>query len=459
MAYRFDDRFMRVVPPEVDLGEIRRQWRALAPPYDVHDWKMPLPIWAQGGNADSGDAAWRELQRDLETDDPDRHRPMCIYVHIPFCDSKCGFCDAYSFRLAPPQCDLMDRYVAALEQEMRAWARLEAVARRPVTTVHFGGGTPTFLGIERFSRVIATCSKHFRTTPATEWAVESTAAHLTPEMLDRLHDLGVRRLHVGVQTLEDGVRRHIGRRLPAAEVVARIEAAAARGWVVSADLLCGLPDETLEGFVDGIRRLLACGIHGFSLFELLVYPQNQRWAMRYGLLDQDHLSNYLMFQVGASYLEAAGFRKNLFNHWADERDRNLYFTFPTRGEDLLALGAIADGSFGDYHFRHPEYAPYVRQVSDAFPALENGLRANAFEQRLRPYSVALLAGELPLTLAARLDHDLPGEGASLLARWADRALVRAGESGGALGLTTNGTWFTGNMIDDVRRAYQATTGG
>ena len=79
------------------------------------------------------------------------------------------------------------------------------------------------------------------------------------------------------------MRAAIGRRRPGGEAIIKIEDALARGWIVSVDLICGLPGQSLAGFLDGLRTLIGIGVDGFSLYELLIYPQNHRWAESYGL--------------------------------------------------------------------------------------------------------------------------------------------------------------------------------
>jgi len=450
MEHRFFDLFFHSAPSTVDVESIRRQWLALQPPFRVDDWVLPLPVWAQRGYTETGAGAWEILRRDLRG--VEATRPVCIYVHVPFCSSKCGFCDSYSFKLGRQQAQHSAEYVELLEREMRLWSQQGNLGRRPVTTVHLGGGTPSFIGVGPLARIIEGCTRRFATSPQTEWALESTVTHLSPDMLACLHAAGFRRLHLGVQTLEDPVRRHIGRRQLAANVLAKTAEIVALGWVVSVDLLCGLPDQTLSGFLDGLQALCEVGVHGFSLYELLIYPQNRKWAERYGLTHRSHLPSYWMFQAGASCLETQGYRKNLFNHWANAADQNLYFTFPARGEDLLALGAIADGVWGDFHYRHPRYGPYRRSVSDDFPALEGGVRRNALENRLHPLTTALLAGNIPPALAPAFEVSLPGSDLTLLEWWIDLALLERHHDG-HLCLTANGSWFVGNMISQLATLY------
>jgi len=277
--------------------------------------------------------------------------------------------------------------------------------------------------------------------------LETTVESLTPVMIATLHDLGFRRLHIGVQTMENRVRTTIGRRRSSEEVLQATQATLALGWIVSVDLLCGLPGQTLEGYLEGIQSLIALGVNGFSLYELLIRSQNRRWAEFHNLTRRSHLPNYFMMQAGAKMLESNGYHKNLFNHWADKKDTNVYFTFPTRTEDCLAIGAIADGVFGDYHYRHPRFASYLKTDSSRSPGLEGGLRRNAQEIQLQPLTIAILSGHIQRDLIADLNR-FTISGIPLVERWLAHSLVRWDANGG-LDLTTNGTWFAGNMVTEL----------
>jgi oxygen-independent coproporphyrinogen-3 oxidase len=436
------DAFFRDAPREVDVAAIRREWLALRPPYDIAARDLPLPVWARRPFTESGEQAWRTLCGDVPAIDPGR--PFCIYVHVPFCHERCAFCDCYSFRLAAHIDEHTGRYLEELEREARLWSALGTLRTRPVSTVHFGGGTPTFLDLQSFERLVALCRDNFATGPSTEWALESTASPLSESRLSHLAGLGFTRLHIGVQSLQDEVRQRLGRQSTSAGVLRAIANALDRGWIVSVDLIFGLPGQTLSGLLADIRTLATAGINGFSLYELQASSRNRRFIKAHGLEDRDRQLNYFMAQAASHLLAALGYHKTLFNHYADRRDTNLYFTFPARGEDCLALGTIADGYFGDYHYRHPEYAAYSRAAGDHFPGLQGGLRRTPFENRLQPLTVALLAGSVPTALLEDPAGPLNPE---LLAAWQECLLLAAEPGGSALRLTGNGSWFVGNMLD------------
>jgi len=329
-------------------------------------------------------------------------------------------------------------------RELETWGSQGSLGEREVSTAHLGGGTPTFLGQERLARVVERCRASFTLTSETEIALESTVGALTPAMTDTMDELGIRRVHVGVQSLDDAIRQTIGRRDPSSVVLARIEAALERGWVVSVDLVCGLPGQTTAGFVDDVQTLVALGVDGFSLYELLIYPQNRAWAEANGLADRSHVPNFVMFVAAAEALDARGFTKRTFNHWANERDADVYFTSPARGEDCLAVGTIADGVFGDYHFRHQRFAGYVHGAHEDGIGLEGGLRRTSAENRLHPLVTAILSGTIAQDVVAAIDARFP-EDEPLSEDWLEHRLVARGPSGD-LRLTAGGAWFAGNMV-------------
>ncbi len=407
-------------------------------PYPLGPRSLPPPVWAERGYDDSGAEAWRRLREILSTSQ--ESGPISVYVHVPFCDRRCAFCDCHSLPLGPRSQDRQEEFGAALLAEMAAWAGLGALSRRPVTTIHFGGGTPSFLSDAIFARILEACRACLGVTPRTEWALESTSSPLNDRYLAQLRDWGFTRLHVGVQTLEDPVRRAIGRREPAQAVEDKVARALGFGFVVSVDVVYGLPGQTRAGLLRSLERLAALGVDGFSLYQLQISDRNRKFLERQGITAQDAARDYALFLAADEFLTGAAYRKNHFVHYARPRDANLYYTHMVRGEDLLALGPTADGVFGDYHYRHPEYREYVE--GGGAPMLEGGVRENALERRVRPVVTALMAGSLPADLLGRPN------GAGLAARWSESGLIDP--TGNGFSLTADGSWFLGEMLRQLK---------
>jgi oxygen-independent coproporphyrinogen-3 oxidase len=423
----------------VDPEPILAQWRAVRGRLAIERATLPLPVWAVRGFEETGPEAWQRLSHEEVPDRPG-DGPVSIYVHVPFCDRRCGFCNSYSTVLGERGRHREERYVRALAAEIDAWAAVEPLGRRPVATVHFGGGTANCLEADRFAALLAACRERFRVGPETEWAVESTSALLTKEHLDQLLAWGFRRLHVGVQTLEDPVRRAIGRRDPAPLVVEKLRRALAAGFVTSVDVMYALPGQSAAGLVATLETLADAGLHGVSVYGLQVTHRNRRFLERHGAARRDPLREYLWFQAAEQLLRRRGYRKTHFTHFALPPDSNLYYSHPERGEDLLALGATADGAFGGYHYRHPELQPYLTGTTPAGPALEGGVSETPSERLLHPVATELMAGAVRPETLERLGA------APLLARWREWALVAGDTAAGRLTLTANGSWFVADML-------------
>ena len=204
------------------------------------------------------------------------------------------------------------------------------------------------------------------------------------------------------------------------------------GFIVSVDVVYGLPGQTLEGLIGSLERLVALGVDGFSLYQLQISDRNRRFLERQGIAAQDPARDYELFQAADQYLTGGGYRKNHFVHYARERDTNLYYTHLVRGEDLLALGPAADGVFGAYHYRHPEFREYV--AGGAWPALEGGVEENALERKIRPAVAALMAASIPESAPVQ--------------RWLERGLIERSEHG--LALSASGSWFLGEMLRELK---------
>ena len=446
MVQNIFDQFFHSSLPMIDREAIREEWRSIKPPYEINARRLPLPIWARRGLTDSGKKAWATLHDELCQSN--ETKAYCIYIHIPFCANKCAFCDCYSFRLGRYRSRHIDLYLAALDQEMSLWSQMGSLVQRPVSTVHFGGGTPTFLGEDAFRQLVQSCRHYFNISPQTEWALETTSSELDDPVFSMLDSLGFSRIHLGVQSLDDPIRQLIDRRESSRAVLEKLMKAISLGWVTSVDLIFGLPTQSLESILKDIAMLSNIRVHGFSLYELQRSHRNLQFIEQNGLMNRDRLSEYFFFQGASQLLASLGYEKRFFNHFALEEDKNLYFTFPERGEDCLAMGTIADGVFNSYHYRHPVYAAYCKSVSQTFPGLMGGVRNTAREDCLASLETAILSGEIS---APHLVQVFGRERShALLQQWFESALIATDpEDAGRLLLTTNGSWFVGEMMADL----------
>ena len=440
------NKFLSKAGDYLDSKEVLRYYLALNQDYQINQNHMPIPIWRRKGFSDQGSEAWNQIKRINDQIPIDRN--LSIYIHVPLCPSRCSFCDCLTRVVQQDVKKTLDGYLQTLLKEINAWQHCGGLSERFVSTVHFGGGTPLFLGFERFSTLVKALRSSFNITSFTEWALETTCRSLNINNLEGLTELGFRRLHLGVQSMEPDVRPLLKRREIPDRILEKIKAARQLDWIVSVDLLVGLPAETLDGMLDGIEQLIHAGVDGFSIYELNVSTQNMAFANQYHLLTRDRRENYWLFVAAVIFLLQQGYSKNLFNHFVNDRDQNLYFTFPLRAEDCLAMGAYADGVFEDYHYRHYDYLATIKATTPEQPAIQGGIKRPPEMENLFPIEITLLSGEIAESQLRKVFSD--AETQILLSRWRAALLIEENQSG-VFSLTPNGAWFSGNMIRDLHR--------
>ena len=183
-----------------------------------------------------------------------------LYVHAPFCRSKCHYCDFQSRAPAPGE---MDRYARALKAEIQLRA-----TDRAVRTIYVGGGTPSFLGSERLSGILGTVQQAFRVQPDCEITVEANPADVTGDWLVACRSAGFNRLSLGVQGMRNEDLRFLGRRHTVADAIEAAQRARAAGFDnLGIDVIIGLPGHT----PDITRNILTEAVGRFAPEHLSCY--------------------------------------------------------------------------------------------------------------------------------------------------------------------------------------------
>ena len=194
-----------------------------------------------------------------------------IYVQVPFCASKCSFCN-FSSRVESRR--IFDRYSDALEQEIdglpaafRAHGLDEEVLTRPVDTVYFGGGTPPLLGVERLERIVRALHERFDVQASGEFTIEVTPGSADVPFLAQAISMGMNRLSIGAQTFEDQELRAVGRLHSAGDTRELVRRARSLGFAnLSLDLVAGLPHQTSESWRRDLEAVLRLQPQHISLY-------------------------------------------------------------------------------------------------------------------------------------------------------------------------------------------------
>lgn len=195
-----------------------------------------------------------------------------LYIHIPFCRSKCAYCDFYS----SPKAEYMPAYVDALLQELEM--RRDEIESQRLTTIYIGGGTPSSLPPGLLSKLFEGIHRLIDTSAVVETTIEVNPEDVTADFLNHTLSLGADRLSMGVQSLNDSELRAVGRRHSAAVALKAVEMIAARFENYSVDVIFGLPGQTLESLTATVDRLLAFRPPHISAYLLSYEPGTRLYA-------------------------------------------------------------------------------------------------------------------------------------------------------------------------------------
>ena len=179
-----------------------------------------------------------------------------LYVHIPFCVAKCHYCDFNSYA---GMADLHRSYAAALLREIELVGRAQGRTgvRVGARSVYFGGGTPTVLPVEALGRTIAACFRYFPPDDSVEATVELRPGTLGQEGMVKLREIGVTRLSIGAQSLQDTELSAVGRGHSAKDSKVAYRQARAAGFSnINLDFIYGLPGQTLESWTSTLQHAL-----------------------------------------------------------------------------------------------------------------------------------------------------------------------------------------------------------
>ena len=303
----------------------------------------------------------------------DPSRPEGLYVHIPFCATKCPYCDFNTYAGIEGQ---MGPYLAALRSEIELWG--EVLGGPGLETVFFGGGTPSYLPEGSLGMLLDAVRGAFGLAGDAEITAEANPDDLHEEKVASLLEAGVNRLSIGVQSLDDDLLRLLGRRHSAREALEAFTTARSAGFDnVSIDLMYGLPDQTLEQWGATLTAALDMGPSHISMYCLTLEGgtpmERDAAAGRIPVPDGDLAADmYLAAEVKAA---EAGLRHYEISNWAIPGRESRHNLVYWRNRPFLGVGPGAH-SYLDGHRFHNIRSPreYIRRLAPGEPGPRPGVR-------------------------------------------------------------------------------------
>jgi oxygen-independent coproporphyrinogen-3 oxidase len=422
----------------------------------------PVPQWSDA----FGDADFVDALKATGTDDP-----FALYVHLPFCASRCFYCGCNA--VVTSRDEIVERYLDRLQGQVTRIVEQLGEGRR-VTQLHWGGGTPNFLSIKAMDRMWRMLARHFTFAPDAELSVECDPRLCSPEQLRHLRHLGFGRVSFGVQDLDEGVQREIGRIQPAElvrDVIGWSRDAGFEG--INVDLVYGLPGQTVDTLERTMDRVLEelkpDRVASFGYAHVPWAHPHQRQ------IDESHLpggaERFGLFSRVVNRFTSAGYQWIGFDHFALPSDslavaqragklhRNFmgYTTMP--GDHLVGFGMSSISDVANcYAQADGSLSGWSKAMDAGTLGIIKGLRLSADDVQRRRAIMQLLC-DLRIAKA-----DLPGDSDLAWDRLQPLALDGLVEMSGTEAVVTDvGRFFIRNVcmavdtaLDNSKARYSRT---
>lgn len=301
-----------------------------------------------------------------------------LYVHIPFCKSRCIYCDFYStLRL-----DLQSKYVEQLCCELDY--RKSYLPNRTLKTIYFGGGTPSTLSVADNERLIKKIKSIFAFDTDYEFTIEANPGDITAEKLQAWHNFGINRLSIGIQSFDDHQLRWLNRRHTAQDAKQAVELAKQYGFDnISIDIIYGLPNQTIDMLLNDIHTAIQLDIQHISTY-CLTYERNtplyQLMQNKAIVPTDDDLLNE-MYDLIVNELTQNEFEhyevSNFCKHNMYSRHNNAYW----KGEEYLGIGAAAHSyNKKSRQYNEPDLLRYINNKQS--PVIEQLSEVDLYNEKI-----------------------------------------------------------------------------
>ena len=303
-----------------------------------------------------------------------------IYIHVPFCVSRCIYCDFYS---TTRSADMQALYVDAACKELEK--RIDYLPDNNIHTIYFGGGTPSQLTLTQLSKLLKVIHTHYNVHPQAEVTLEANPDDITPTYISQLIELGINRISLGVQSFHDDTLHLLRRRHDAIQAKQAVNTIVEAGINnVSVDLIYGLPNQTKAQFAEDLSQAFSLPITHLSTYALSVEPHTALSKM----LQQKQLelpteeivvSEYELLMKQAA---AHGFEHYEISNFARPHYQSRHNSGYWDGTPYLGIGPGAHSFDGKMQRRYnlPNLEAYVATPGNPPHEIEQLTTANCFDE-------------------------------------------------------------------------------
>ena len=302
-------------------------------------------------------------------------RALSIYIHIPFCRKRCGYCD---FNTYAGMDHFLNEYVDSVIEEVKYFSK-NFSSDHIVPTIYFGGGTPTIMPEEAYKKIIQSIKNHFRVIGDVEISSEANPANLGVQYLSGLQNAGVNRLSIGMQSALESELEILGRSQKLADVKLAVQNVKAAGINnINLDLILGIPTQTLQSFALSIKEAVSLEPHHLSIYGLALGESTQLAKnIQKGLIpeiDEDIAGD--MYEWAMNILPSNKYKQYEISNWALEDEKIDYRCAHNiqywKNGDYLGIGAGAHSFIESYRWHN------VYSISEYISGLKESQKKSGF---------------------------------------------------------------------------------
>ncbi len=274
------------------------------------------------------------------------HKPLGLYIHIPFCAKKCAYCDFYS---TFAEGTVIERYLSALKNEISKWGGL---TDRPIDTIYIGGGTPSVLG-EKIADIVKTVYDNFSVCENAEITVEANPCSINPQFLKAARNSGVNRLSIGVQSGNDTELKTLGRTHTADEAVKAVRLARKEKFSnISLDLMICLPHSNMETLRKNLEYITDLNPQHISAYMLKI-ENNTLFAKKSDLNLPNEEGEAEQYLYMCDYLKSKGYEHYEISNFCKEGKESRHNLRYWQAEEYIGIGPSAHSFLDGERFFYP----------------------------------------------------------------------------------------------------------
>jgi oxygen-independent coproporphyrinogen-3 oxidase len=291
-----------------------------------------------------------------------------LYIHIPFCFRKCGYCSFYSV----DSINLIPQFISALKKEIKYYRDFFP----SFDTIYFGGGTPSLLTPKQLIEIFNSIFKYLNINSNAEITLESNPGDISLKYLNVLHNIGINRLNIGIQSFDDKILRFLGRRHYAQEAISSIEAARQAGFNnVGIDLIYGVHGLGIKSWENTLHQAISFATEHISCYQLSLNERTPLYkkylANDWHLLDEK--KELKMFLTTAKILENAGYiHYEISNFARKDKFKSRHNQKYWRHTPYLGLGPAANSFLDNKRWwNKTSVRTYIKEIAEGKMPVED----------------------------------------------------------------------------------------